>query len=156
MTKRFLLGIVTFSLLVACNNQNSEKATAITSSEFANIAESLIDQNVSIEGTVMHVCKHSGKKLFINEDRVKVIASEKIASFDVALEGSTVIIKGIVREEAVPVLSSEKEVTDTIKVDNADKKEEASTDCDMEKVKPIYVIEVVEISEVPESSDEAK
>lgn len=154
MTRRILFGIMALSLLIACNNQNSEESTTITSAEFATVAENLIDQTVRIEGTVMHVCKHGGKKMFINEDRVKIIASEKLASFDLALEGSTVIVTGIIREESVPVLSSEKEVPDTIAVVNTENEEVAAEDCDMEKVKPLYVIEVIEISEVSENSEE--
>lgn len=154
MTRRILFGIMALSLLIACNNQNSEESTTITSAEFATVAENLIDQTVRIEGTVMHVCKHGGKKMFINEDRVKIIASEKLASFDIALEGSTVIVTGIIREESVPVLSSEKEVPDTIAVVNTENEEVAAEDCDMEKVKPLYVIEVIEISEVSENSEE--
>lgn len=154
MTRKILFGIMALSLLIACNNQNSEESTTITSAEFATVAENLIDQTVRIEGTVMHVCRHGGKKMFINEDRVKVIASEKLASFDLALEGSTVIVTGIIREESVPVLSSEKEVPDTIAVVNTENEEVAAEDCDMEKVKPLYVIEVIEISEVSENSEE--
>lgn len=154
MTRKILFGIMALSLLIACNNQDSEESTTITSAEFATVAENLIDQTVRIEGTVMHVCKHGGKKMFINEDRVKVIASEKLASFDLALEGSTVIVTGIIREESVPVLSSEKEVPDTIAVVNTENEEVAAEDCDMEKVKPLYVIEVIEISEVSGNSEE--
>lgn len=156
MTRRLLFGIVALSLLVACNNQSTEESTAITSAEFASVAENLVDQTVSLEGTVMHICKHGGKKLFINEDRVKVIASETLASFDLTLEGSSVIIKGIIREEIVPVLSSETEVSDTIEVDDAENQEVAEGDCDMEKVKPLYVIEVIELAEVFEDSEETK
>lgn len=154
MTRRLLFGIVALSFLISCNNLNSEQSTTITSTEFATVAENLIDQTVSIEGTVLHICKHGGKKMFISEDRVKVIASEKLAAFDLALEGSTVIVTGIIREESVPVLSSEKEAPDTIAVDNTETEEVAAKDCDMEKVKPLYVIEVIEISEVSENSEE--
>ncbi|MEA1876057.1 MAG: hypothetical protein U9N86_04275 [Bacteroidota bacterium] len=156
MTRRLLFGIVALSFLISCNNLNSEQSTTITSAEFATVAENLIDQTVSIEGTVLHICKHGGKKMFINEDRVKVIASEKLAAFDLALEGSAVIVTGIIREESVPVLSSEKEAPDTIVVANTEEKEDevAAEDCDMEKVKPLYVIEVIKISEVSENSEE--
>jgi len=48
---------------------------------------------------VDHVCKHGGKRMFIMgdkpEDRVKVESGEKIAAFDVALEGSDVKVIGV-------------------------------------------------------------
>ena len=156
MTRRILFGVMALGLLIACNNQNSEESTTITSAEFATVAENLVDQNVSIEGTVMHVCKHGGKKMFINEDRVKIIASEKLAAFDLALEGSTVIVKGIIREEIVPVLSSETKVTDTVAVAEKEVQNTAKEDCDMEEEKPLYVIEVIDVSEISEESEEIK
>lgn len=146
MRKKILLGILALSLLGACNNQNTEDATPVSTAEFANIANNMVDEMVIIEGTVMHVCKHGGKKMFINEDRVKVIASEKLAAFDQELEGSTVVVIGIIREEAVPVLTSEPEVVET--EDAAEVKEgEEAAECDMENVKPLHVIEVIKVTE---------
>ncbi len=168
MIKKLLFIAICIGLFVSCNNQNEEKATAVTTSEFATLAENMVDQRVSIEGTVLHVCKHGGKKMFISDDRVKIIASESIAAFDTELEGSTVVVEGIVREEAIPVLAEEtgepkhsegdaenneatqeeavKEAsTDAAQIEEADAKPAEA--CDMEKVKPLYVIEVVKVTE---------
>ena len=49
----------------------------------------------------MHVCKHGGKRIFVGEERIKVLASDKVGSFDTALEGSDVHVEGILREERV-------------------------------------------------------
>mgnify|MGYP002635480770 CR=1 FL=1 len=149
MTKKILFGVLALSLLIACNNQNTEEATAITTSEFATVASDMLDKTVSIEGTVMHVCKHGGKKMFINEDRVKVIASEKLAAFDQALEGSTIIVTGIIREEAVPVLTEQEVVPaeETPADEVAETGIKSAEECEMEKVKPLYVIEVIDVTE---------
>jgi len=176
MIKKLLFVAIAISLLASCNNQNNEEATAVTTTEFATVAENMIDQTVTIEGTVMHVCKHGGKKMFISDDRIKIIVSESIGSFDAALEGSEVTIRGIIREEAVPVLAKDeqklhadsKAAEEHIEEGEA-KHEEGKEDhgneageenhvevkvaegeaaaCSMEEVKPLYVIEVVEVTE---------
>lgn len=146
MTKRILLGILALGMLVACNNQN-DKATSVTTAEFETVAANLLDQTVSIEGTVMHVCKHGGKKMFLNDDNVKIIASEKIGVFDSALEGSTVTVKGIVREEMVPVLTENEEAKHAQVVADSTNPEAKAEDCGFENTKPLYVIEVIEVTE---------
>lgn len=161
MIKKLLFVAVAITLLASCNTQNKEEVTVVTAAEFATVAENLIDQTVTIEGTVLHVCKHGGKKMFISDNKIKVIASELIASFDAELEGSDVMIKGIIREEAVPVLAKDEQklhadskVTEEapVKAGDTEKAEmtEAETEaaaCSMEEVKPLYVIEVIEVTE---------
>ena len=170
MTKKILFSLLAIALMVACNNQKSEEVTTLTTAEFATKAPELLDKTVSIEGTVMHVCQHGGKKLFLNDDRVKIVVSEQIASFDQELVGSDVVVKGIIKEElANPVLSEEgdmkhkgSEEKTVIDKDNDENESEAITeadedhskgeeekaeDCDMEKDKHLYVIEVLEITE---------
>ena len=95
----FVLAIV----FAACNNnpKAGQDATAVTPAEFIEKAPDLVDQLVSMEGTVVHVCKHGGKRLFLGEERIKVLASNKVSVFDVALEGSDVVIDGFLREERI-------------------------------------------------------
>ena len=170
MTKKILFSILAIALMVACNNQKSEEVTNLTTAEFATKAPELLDKTVSIEGTVMHVCQHGGKKFFLNDDRVKIVVSEKIASFDQELVGSDVVVKGIVKEELVnPVLSeeadmkhkgseegavkdedndnNESEAVTEAAEDHSEAKEEKAEGCDMEKDKHLYVIEVLEVTE---------
>ncbi|HSG67837.1 MAG TPA: OB-fold nucleic acid binding domain-containing protein [Bacteroidales bacterium] len=68
--------------------------------DFDAKAETLVGQEVILEGTVVHVCKHGGKKMFITaedpEVRIKITPGEETESFDVELEGSYVKIHGVV------------------------------------------------------------
>ena len=148
MLKRIFVIALVIGAAVACNNPKQEEATAIATAEFETMAGDLLDKTVTVEGTVMHVCKHGGKKMFISDDRVKIIASDKIAAFDTELEGSDVIIKGIIREEAAPVLAEDTEMTNHDKpvASGVDGEQPADT-CEMEAVKPLYVVEVIEVTE---------
>ncbi|MEE4271863.1 MAG: hypothetical protein V2I67_09315 [Thermoanaerobaculales bacterium] len=64
-----------------------------------------VDQVVTVTGTVDHVCKHGGKRLFImGEDpemRFKVTAGEAIGAFERELEGSDITVTGIVEEQII-------------------------------------------------------
>lgn len=85
------------------------KALVITPEKFQEIAVNNVGKEVEIQGMVVHVCKHGGKKLFIiGEDpemRVKITTSDKVNVFEPELEGSTIMVKGIiepiVEEEAI-------------------------------------------------------
>ena len=87
----------------------SQTVTAVTPEKFQDFAAENIGKEVEIEGMVIHVCKHGGKKMFIiGEDpemRVKITASDKIGEFKPELEGSTVHVMGVIEpieEEVVP------------------------------------------------------
>jgi hypothetical protein len=79
---------------------SAEKVKVVKPDNFQDQAADLLGQEVEIEGMVVHVCKHGGKKMFLigeNPDmRVKITASDKVSVFDAALEGSTVHVSGIV------------------------------------------------------------
>lgn len=81
------------------------KAAKVELSDFAEKAESLVGHEVVLEGTVIHVCKHGGKKMFITADdpdvRIKITTAEETAAFDTELEGNYVKVLGIV--EAIEV-----------------------------------------------------
>jgi hypothetical protein len=70
--------------------------------EFETKAGDLVDQMVEIEGTVIHVCRYGGKRLFLigekSKPQIKVTTSNKISAFDAKLEGSDIIAEGILRE----------------------------------------------------------
>jgi hypothetical protein len=69
-----------------------------------DVAE-FVGREVRVSGTVDHVCKHGGKRMFIMgenpEDRFKIEAGEAVAAFPVTLEGSEVIVRGIVAEKRI-------------------------------------------------------
>jgi hypothetical protein len=85
------------------------KVMVITPEKFQAYAVENVGKEVEIQGMVVHVCRHGGKKLFIigedSEMRVKITASEKISVFEPDLEGSTIYVKGIIEpivEEVIP------------------------------------------------------
>jgi hypothetical protein len=82
---------------------------AITPEKFQEVAVNNVGKEVEIQGMVVHVCKHGGKKLFIvgedPEKRVKITTSDKVSVFQPELEGSTIWVKGIIEpiaEEELP------------------------------------------------------
>jgi hypothetical protein len=113
-----LIATISCFLLAGISALAQEKeVTVLTPTEFPDKAESLLGQKVQIDGLVVHVCKHGGKKMFIVGDnpdiRVKIDASEEVTVFGAELEGSTVSVQGIIQpmaEEEVP--ESEKQNQD--------------------------------------------
>ncbi len=100
---------IALSLLTACGKgtNKSGKETAaeiipITVAEFIGDAGPFVDQAVQISGTVVHVCRHGGQKMFIigedGEERIRITTGEDIAEFQVDLEGEKVEVTGYVRE----------------------------------------------------------
>lgn len=103
------------AIAVACNNQQKnddntealeeetmEEIAELTVANFSEMAGTYSGKQIMIKGTVSHTCKHGGKRMFIidegTEESVKVEAGENIASFDAELEGSDVIVTGILAE----------------------------------------------------------
>ncbi len=106
-----LFVIVLFSLILfACGNsqkgqtpvdEQSQQALVLSVDElFANAAE-MVDKEIVVKGTVMHVCKQGGGRCFImgsNEDiNIRVEAGEKIGAFDQEQMGSDLEITGILK-----------------------------------------------------------
>jgi hypothetical protein len=118
MKKITLLAFLAISLLYAFpisaqdkTNVPSAQSTVLTATpeKFQEIAVNNVGKEMEIQGLVVHVCKHGGKKLFIvgedPEKRVKITASDKVSVFQPELEGSTIWVKGIVEplaEEELP------------------------------------------------------
>jgi len=78
---------------------------AVSIANFEAEAGNLVDKLVTVEGTVSHICRHGGKRMFLvgenPDDNLKVLAGGAITAFDVALEGSDVMVNGYVRESRV-------------------------------------------------------
>lgn len=123
MLKNVFLILVATVFLMACGGQNTatqeEQATTheevaavepmvLTLAEFQEKASSIIGQEIILEGSVIHVCKHGGKKMFITADdpdvRIKITTGQETASFDTELEGSYVKVVGIVEAMEVEVV----------------------------------------------------
>lgn len=79
---------------------SADKVTTVKPDNFQDVAADMIGKEVEIQGMVVHVCKHGGKKMFLigeNPDmRVKITASDKVSVFEPELEGSIVNVIGIV------------------------------------------------------------
>ena len=108
MNKSIIL-LFALTLMVSCGQGRSktqnvadQELKPVTVSEIISDAGPLVDEAVMIRGTVVHVCRHGGQRLFIigdeGEDRVRITTGEDIAEFDVALEGETIEVNGLVKE----------------------------------------------------------
>jgi hypothetical protein len=120
MLKKFFIFAFIALIMASCGNVAQDNAGAeeqeateqvaeavaepmqIAVFDFPDEAENLVGKEVFIEGTVVHVCKHGGKKMFLiaEEDpdvRVKITTDgELVAAFQPELEGSYVKVIGIV------------------------------------------------------------
>ncbi len=72
-------------------------------SELMDSAASMIDQEVKIEGLMMHVCKHGGKRAFFKDLAPEVEKSIKVEAadcpvFDETNMGSTFRVEGVLKE----------------------------------------------------------
>ncbi|MEE4114535.1 MAG: hypothetical protein V2I37_00085 [Marinilabiliaceae bacterium] len=107
MIKRLFGFIIMAAVVVSCGS-NTEKKTDAAAEEAAQQIEfaSLIDdpaayleKEITLEGNVVHVCKHSGKKMFIvgeNPDiRLYISAGEEVPKFPMELLGSNVTVTGL-------------------------------------------------------------
>lgn len=107
MIRKLLSLLVLAAFMVSCNNAKNESASKSEAAsdavkvEFTSLIEKPGDymgKNISVEGKVVHVCTHSGKKLFIvgeNPDvRLYIQAGENMPKFPMDLLGSTVVVEG--------------------------------------------------------------
>ena len=113
MIKRLLpILIIAIIAFASCNRGANDKAGAPKSDTthlkvltFEKQADSCINKPVIIEGTVLHTCKHGGKRMFLIDGtdsiRVEVTAGPDIVKFDDALIGSKVKVFGTLKEERI-------------------------------------------------------
>lgn len=123
MYKNLLLILVAAVFMISCGGQSTSQEdeqttqqeevaviepSLIALADFSDQAEALVGKEVILEGSVIHVCKHGGKKMFITADdpdvRIKITTGEETASFDTELEGSYVKVVGIVEAIEVEVV----------------------------------------------------
>lgn len=109
--RKVLFTLALSFILFSCGN-NSQKndtpvvtkkeAVKLTVSELLENPDKYVDQKIIVNGTVDHVCKNGGKKMFIlgvnPKNRLKITTGENISVFDVELEGSDVTVEGIFTE----------------------------------------------------------
>jgi hypothetical protein len=109
MMTRIFSFLVLVALAASCgqNTGNTADAGDLTASDVtveALLADAspFVEKPVTVKGTVVHVCRHGGQRLFIvgedGQDRFRITVGENISEFDVELEGSVIQVNGIVRE----------------------------------------------------------
>ncbi|MEI7981961.1 MAG: OB-fold nucleic acid binding domain-containing protein [Bacteroidota bacterium] len=113
MNSRYLFFYFILLFSVAACNQGVKNDSSATRADTARItvlsfeiqADTLANKPVFIEGTVLHTCKHGGKRMFLVDGtdsiRVEITAGEKITKFDESLIGSRVKVLGTLKEERI-------------------------------------------------------
>ena len=107
--KKLALLIIVALIAFSCGNQSkkqqesAEKSQVIlTVDELFEKAPELVDKEIVVKGTVMHVCKEGGARCFLmgsTEDKtIRVEAGEKIGAFKQEQMGSDLEIVGILKE----------------------------------------------------------
>ncbi len=83
----------------------TDEIAIINVGDFDDQAGNYVGKKIQLEGTVDHICKHGGQKLFLvteNSDaRIKVNPDEEIAAFNAELEGDKIVLVGIVEEQRI-------------------------------------------------------
>ena len=108
MKKKIAFGCVILTFLFACStgdkkDQKEEKVEIpqVSITELLENADQYVNQSILFTGTVDHVCREGGKKMFLidnnPESRIKVTPGKNMPSFDVELEGSDLMIEGVLQ-----------------------------------------------------------
>lgn len=105
--RKIVLLVAIAITFAACNSKPADnkdtktdktEVTKVTVDQFFSKGEELVGKTIIVEGSVDHVCKHGGKRMFLvgstPENRLKVTTGDDIASFDVAFEGNTMVVEG--------------------------------------------------------------
>lgn len=137
MFRNFLVLSAIIAILTSCGAKKGQDDQAsladsteiqpimLAVADFDSVAPTLVDKPVKIKGMVSHTCRHGGKRLFLIDTNpdigVEVTAGDKITKFEQEMEGSDVLVSGIIRELRIdePFLSNwEKELAEKGKSEN--------------------------------------
>ena len=109
--KLFPIIIISVFLVASCNPGTKETANNKADTTFLKVlsfdtsAHGFVDKPVIIEGTVLHLCKHGGKRMFLIDGtdsvRVEITAGPDITKFEESLVGSRVRVFGILKEDRI-------------------------------------------------------
>ncbi len=109
MIKKVLGLFVVIAVMASCASKeqkteqaNEQEIAKLTVDEVAGDMLSHVDKEIVIKGTVNHVCSHGGKRMFImgeNPDvAIRITPSKEIGVFEKELEGSHVMVTGVLKE----------------------------------------------------------
>lgn len=126
MIKKVLGMLAITGLLISCGNKGQKKETVqekdvvkVTVEQLMTDMQSYVEKEIVIAGTVNHVCEHGGKRMFImGEDpdvAIKITPNDEIGIFEKELEGSYVVVTGVVKELRIDnayVANMEKELAE--------------------------------------------
>lgn len=111
MFKTIIILLGGLLLLAACSKSPENAKQKIETAKVFSVDEILNDnfeynnQMIEIKGLCVHVCSHSGKKMFISgkspEAKLQIFTSDKINSFDKKFEGSNLQVTGLLEEEKI-------------------------------------------------------
>ena len=112
MRKLALLSLFALFLFSCGNSPKNQEQTATAEpvaeavvysvDDLYKNVDDVVDKEVFVKGTVMHVCQHGGQRCFLmgsNEDiNIRVEAGEKIGAFSQEQMGSELEIVGVLKE----------------------------------------------------------
>ena len=106
MLKKILVPVLLGLMIVACSKQQPQTESAnLTVAEISANPADYVGKTVTLTGTAVHVCRITGKRLFLIGDdpqtNFKVTTGPAIGTFDVALEGSDLQVTGVVQAQKV-------------------------------------------------------
>ena len=62
-------------------------------------------EKVTVKGLCVHICAHSGKKMFLSgtnpENKLQIFTSDNISAFDKKYEGSNLVVTGTLEAEKI-------------------------------------------------------
>jgi hypothetical protein len=106
--KRILFIAVAAIFFASCNNapenktEEAQQINVISVDDFWNNPDEFVGKDIAVEGVVMHVCQHGGKRMFIAgadpDERLQIKVGDDIPAFSVEMEGSMMEIKGYMDE----------------------------------------------------------
>ncbi len=143
--KLFAIALIA-GLFASCGGNTEKKETAdaddanvqteipvLTIAEFYDQAGDYVDMEIQVEGIVDHICKHGGKRLLLvsEEGDVHIDGDER---FDEALEGSEIVVTGIIDEFKVDEAYCLKLEEENITAHNAGETDPADFESAMEEI----------------------
>jgi len=107
--KRLFAMFFLLTVLIACNKAEDavvkeEVQTVSIDKLFAEDFE-YTESKIAVEGLCVHVCTHSGKKMFLvgddSDNMIQIFVDGDITTFPLELEGSSVKVVGVLNEEKI-------------------------------------------------------